>query len=324
VPRGQISFEVTEFRLLGLGELLARIEALRQALAAEGLFAPERKRALPFIPRRVGLVTASGSDAMHDIVENARRRWPAVRFEFAFATMQGSRSVPEVLEALGRLERHPDVDVIIVARGGGSVEDLIQFSDESIIRAVHAMRTPVISAIGHDQDQPLLDLVADVRASTPTDAARRVVPDIDEEEAHVRRLRDRGRDALRRHLDREAAVVAGLRARRGAVDPRRVLETRAVELAGLRGRSRQALRHRVERATDEVRSHLARARALSPVATLRRGYSVLQSEDGRVIDSIASARVGQRVSVRVLDGRLRAATTAVEPLPAPAGDHGDA
>jgi exodeoxyribonuclease VII large subunit len=324
VPRGQISFEVTEFRLLGLGELLARIEALRQALAAEGLFAPERKRRLPFIPRLVGLVTASGSDAMHDVVENARRRWPAVRFEFAFATMQGPRSVPEVMEALARLERHADVDVIIVARGGGSVEDLIQFSDEALIRAVHGMRTPVVSAIGHDQDQPLLDLVADVRASTPTDAAARVVPDVAEEAAQVRRLRDGGRVALRRLLDREAAAVAGLRARRRAVDPRRVLEARAIELVGLRGRARQALRHRIERASDDVRSNVTRARALSPLATLRRGYSVLQSEDGRVIDSVSAVHIGQPVSVRILDGRLRAVTTAVEPLPAPAGDDGDA
>ena len=323
VPRGSITFEVSEFRLLGLGELLARIEALRQALAAEGLFAPERKRRLPFLPRRVGLLTASGSDAEHDVIQMARRRWPAVGFEVAYATMQGPRTVTEVIEALRRLERHPEVDVIVITRGGGSVEDLLPFSDESLIRAVHAMKTPVVSAIGHDQDQPLLDLVADVRASTPTDAAARVVPDVAEERARVLAGRDRARTALRRYLERETGLLSDLRARRRRADPRRLLEARAAEVASLRDRARRTLRHRVDRASDDVRSHVARARALSPLATLRRGYAVVQTDDGRVLNSAAGVGAGQAITARLVDGRLRATTTSVEHLPASAADDGD-
>ena len=179
--RGSFSLAVREIRMVGLGELLARLERRRQLLAAEGLFAPELKRSLPFLPHRVGLVTAPESAAERDVLENARRRWPNVAFEVAYATMQGQRAAAEVMEALARLERQPDVDVIVVARGGGSVEDLLPFSDEALVRAVHQLRTPVVSAIGHEQDQPLLDLVADVRASTPTDAAKLVVPDVAEE-----------------------------------------------------------------------------------------------------------------------------------------------
>ncbi len=322
VPRGTISFEVSEFRLLGLGELLARIEALRQALAAEGLFAQERKRRPPFLPRRVGLVTASGSDAEHDVVQAARRRWPAVDFEIAYATMQGPRSVMEVLEALRRLERHPEVDVIVVTRGGGSVEDLLPFSDEVLIRAVSAMVTPVVSAIGHDQDQPLLDLVADVRASTPTDAAARVVPDVNEERTRVLVGRDRARAAMRRHLERETSALVDLRARRRRADPRLMLEARAGEIMGLRDRARRHFRHRVDRAVDDVRSHVTRARALSPLATLQRGYAVLQSDDGRVLSSVVDVTAGDAITARVADGRLRAKTTAVEPLPTLAGADG--
>ena len=173
--RGQLSLQAREIRMVGLGELLAQLERRRQLLAAEGLFAAERKRDLPFLPRRVGLVTSPGSAAERDVLENARRRWPAVQFEVAGASMQGTRCAPEVIEALERLDRHPDVDVIVVARGGGSVEDLLPFSDEGLVRVVHRMTTPVVSAIGHEQDAPLLDLVADVRASTPTDAAKLVV-----------------------------------------------------------------------------------------------------------------------------------------------------
>src|SRR3954447_16123696 len=179
--RGSFSLQVRELRMVGLGELLARLERRRQLLAAEGLLARELKRSLPFLPHRVGLVTAPGSAAERDVLDNARRRWPNVTFEVAYATMQGPRAAAEVMEALDRLERHPDVDVIVVARGGGSVEDLLAFSDEAMVRSVAGTRTPVVSAIGHEPDPPLLDLVADVRASTPTDAAKQLVPDMAEE-----------------------------------------------------------------------------------------------------------------------------------------------
>ena len=194
---GSLSLAASDIRMVGLGELLARLERRRQLLAAEGLFEPARKRRLPFLPRCVGLVTAPGSAAERDVVEHARRRWPAVRFEMAYAAMQGQRSASRSSRPWSASTAHGDVDVIIVARGGGSVEDLLPFSDEGLIRAVHAARTPVVSAIGHEPDTPLLDLVADVRASTPTDAAKRVVPDVVEEQRHVTAARDRLRGGVR-------------------------------------------------------------------------------------------------------------------------------
>ncbi len=228
--RGTLSLVAREIRMVGLGELLARLERRRQLLAAEGLFAPELKRRLPFLPRCIGLVTAQGSAAERDIVENARRRWPGVTFETAYAAMQGSRAANDVIDALARLDRHPDVDVIVVARGGGSVEDLLPFSDEALVRAVAGTQTPVVSAIGHEPDTPLLDLVADVRASTPTDAAKQLVPDMAEELRGVDWATQRIRALVRQLVDRETQALADLRSRPVLADPRTLLDARAVEI----------------------------------------------------------------------------------------------
>ncbi|MXG92003.1 exodeoxyribonuclease VII large subunit [Nocardioides flavescens] len=312
--RGSFSLQVRELRMVGLGELLARLERRRQLLAAEGLFARELKRPLPFLPRRVGLVTAPGSAAERDVVDNARRRWPQVAFEVAHATVQGQRAAGEVIEALGRLERHPDVDVVIVTRGGGSVEDLLPFSDEALVRAVHAMRTPVVSAIGHEQDSPLLDLAADVRASTPTDAAKLVVPDVAEELRLVDAARRRLRHTLAGWLEREQSGLDALRSRPVLADPHTVLDERVAELTSLRDRARRTLSHRLDRAHDDIAHQRARARALSPLATLERGYAVLQDADGHVVTSVAAVPPGAAVTVRVADGRVHATTTETETL----------
>src|SRR6187455_337586 len=285
--RGTFSLYARDIRMVGLGELLARLERRRQLLAAEGLFAAELKRPLPFLPHRVGLVTAPASAAERDVLDNARRRWPNVVFEVAHATMQGQRAATEVMEALDRLERHPEVDVIVVARGGGSVEDLLPFSDEALVRAVHRLRTPVVSAIGHEQDQPLLDLVADVRASTPTDAAKLVVPDVAEELRLVDAARHRLRQTLGGWLAGEQAGLDALRSRPVLGDPRGLLDERAAEVHELRARARRTLDHRLDRAHDDIAHHRARARALSPLATLERGYAVLQDADGHVVTSVA-------------------------------------
>ncbi|HEY9351126.1 MAG TPA: exodeoxyribonuclease VII large subunit, partial [Acidothermales bacterium] len=189
--RGTLSLAADEIRPIGLGELLARIERLRGVLSAEGLFAPERKRTLPFLPRVIGLVCGRSSAAEHDVLQNARRRWPAIRFRVLEVSVQGPSAVIQVVDALRALDRDPEVDVIVLARGGGSVEDLLPFSDETLVRAVAAARTPVVSAIGHEGDTPLVDLVADVRASTPTDAAKRIVPDLEEEAQRARHGRER-------------------------------------------------------------------------------------------------------------------------------------
>ncbi len=319
--RGTLSLVAREIRLVGLGELLARLERRRQLLAAEGLFAAELKRSLPFLPRVVGLVTAPGSAAERDVVDNARRRWPGVAFETAYAAMQGSRAAAEVIAAVDRLDRDQGVEVIVIARGGGSVEDLLPFSDEGLVRAVAACRTAVVAAIGHEPDTPLLDLVADVRASTPTDAAKLVVPDVAEELRVVRVGRERLRLALGAWIDREHAALSAVRARPALADPRSLLDTRAEEVDALRDRARRSLRHRLDRADDEIGHHRSRARALSPLATLRRGYAVLQDESGHVLTSVADASPGLAVAVRVADGRVRAVVSGTEALDDPAPDN---
>ncbi len=317
---GSFSLEVRELRMVGLGELLARLERRRQLLAAEGLFAAHLKRPLPFLPQRVGLVTAPGSAAERDVVDNARRRWPAVVLTPAYAAMQGPRCAGEVVEALQRLERDPAVDVVVVARGGGSVEDLLPFSDETLVRAVAALRTPVVSAIGHEQDQPLLDLVADVRASTPTDAAKLVVPDVVGELDAVAHARERMRAALGGRLAHEQAGLAALRTRPVLADPRHLIDARDEELLGLLRRARGTLGHRLDRAADDVDHQRARARALSPLATLRRGYAVVQDAAGHVVTSAAALDAGRALSVRLADGRVGVTVTTPAPAPGSAPD----
>lgn len=307
---GTLSLHATDIRPVGLGELLARIERRRQLLAAEGLFARELKRPLPFLPGTVGLITGEGSAAERDVLHNAQQRWPSVRFEVRYAAMQGARAAAEVISALERLDHDPAVEVIVIARGGGSVEDLLPFSDEALVRAVHKARTPVVSAIGHEPDSPLLDLVADWRASTPTDAAKRVVPDMAEELAQVRGARDRLRSLLGAWVSREEGLLASLRSRPSMADPRNLLDARADEIGQLLGRARRSLGHRLDRAEDEIGHHAARSRALSPLATLERGYAVLQDAAGHVVTSAGAVAAGDAVSVRVADGRIAAVVSA--------------
>ncbi|MGC2003952.1 exodeoxyribonuclease VII large subunit, partial [Trebonia sp.] len=222
--RGSFAFTALEIRAVGIGELLARLERLRRELAAEGLFSSERKRPLPFLPTVIGLVCGRESAAQRDVQENAERRWPAVRFRVEQTAVQGPYAAGEIIAALRRLDEDPEVDVIVIARGGGSLEDLLPFSDEALIRAVAACRTPVVSAIGHEQDTPLLDYVADLRASTPTDAAKRIVPDVAEQLALVTQLRDRARRSMRGWLDRELAWLDAVRSRPALADPVREIE----------------------------------------------------------------------------------------------------
>lgn len=249
--KGTLSLAAREIRLVGIGELLARLERRRQLLAAEGLFAEHLKRPLPFLPHTIGLITAHNSAAERDVVEVGRRRWPGVRFQIAYAAMQGINATRDVIEALQRLDAASDVDVIIVARGGGSPEDLLPFSDEAMIRAVHAARTPVVSAIGHESDSPLLDLVADLRAATPTDAAKRVIPDVVDEIARVRAATDRIRQALRQRVAIEERLLHTLRDRPVLADPAAGLQARAEHILGLRERMHRHLDLFLHRANDD-------------------------------------------------------------------------
>ena len=306
LERGTLSLRATEVREVGLGELLARLEALRKLLAAEGIFAAELKRPLPFLPRTIGLITGRASAAERDVVENARRRLPGARFRLENVAMQGANAVTEVVEALQRLDRDPEVEIVVIARGGGSVEDLLPFSNETLVRAVAAARTPVVSAIGHETDRPLLDLVADVAASTPTDAGRRIVPDLAEEVRRTAELRDRLRTTIRTRLEREAELMAGLPERlRGTVRTR--LTREAEETAAWRARNRQRLAGLLESARTDLDHVRARVRALSPQATLERGYAVVRRADGVVVRAPADA-IGP-LRVRVAGGEFDAAAT---------------
>jgi exodeoxyribonuclease VII large subunit len=296
VERGTLSLRATEIRQVGLGELLAQLERLRRVLAAEGLFAADRKRPLPFLPRRVGLITGRASAAERDIVENARRRFAAVAFRVENVATQGTSAVTDVVDALGRLDADPEVDVVVIARGGGSVEDLLPFSNEAMIRAVAACRTPVVSAIGHEPDSPLLDLVADVAASTPTDAGKLIVPDVADERRRVIDLRQRARSSVRRRLRVESELMAGLPERlRQTVQARLRRETD--EGAALRERARRSVGNALAAASADLAHVRARVRALSPQATLDRGYAVVQRADGLVVRDPAEARGPLRVRV---------------------------
>jgi exodeoxyribonuclease VII large subunit len=304
VPRGTLALAATDIRPVGLGQLLARLERTRRLLAAEGLFATELKRRLPFLPTKIGLVCGRDSAAEHDVLENTRRRWPAARFRVENVAVQGPQSAAQVIEAVRRLAADAEVDVIVVARGGGSVEDLLPFSDEGLIRAVAECRTPVVSAIGHEQDTPLLDLVADVRASTPTDAARRLVPDVGEETARIQQLRGRAWQVLTSWLDREVAGLHATRARSAIHHPARAIGRREEEIGGLRARSGRCMGQLLDRAADNLGHQLARVRALSPMATLERGYAVVQKVDGTVVHDPAQVHVGEQLEARVAAGRF--------------------
>ena len=315
MARGSFSLTGVEIRAVGIGELLARLDRLRRSLAAEGLFVAERKRPLPFLPAAIGLICGRDSAAERDVLRNAAARWPAVRFRVEEVTVQGPYAVAEVTDALHRLDADPDVQVIVIARGGGSVEDLLPFSDESLIRAVAACQTPVVSAIGHEQDSPLLDLVADVRASTPTDAARRVVPDVAEQLALVAQHRARARRVLTGRLDREWSWLTDIRSRPALADPLQEISRREEVVMALAERARRCFATGLERASDDVGHIRGRLLALSPAATLRRGYAIVQSRDGRVVRRAIDVAAGERLMVRFAEDQLsvtaeRAANTA--------------
>ncbi len=300
--RGTLQLEARQIRPVGIGDLLARIEILKRTLASEGVFDAERKRRIPFLPNRVGLITGRSSAAEKDVVENARRRWPAVRFEIREVAVQGSTAVTEVVEALRELDADPAVDVIVIARGGGALEELLPFSNEALIRAVAEARTPVISAIGHDVDQPLLDLVADWRASTPTDAGKKVVPDAERERGLVDGGRERLRRALVRRVEAERSGLRSLVTRPVMADPVSLVRARRQEVSALRSRASSRIEARLHRAADEAEHLRRQVVALSPQSTLERGYAVVQHRDGRVVMDRDDVGVGELLRVRVAKG----------------------
>ncbi len=314
-PRGSLTLELREIRLQGEGELLAQLERRRQLLAAEGLFASHHKRPLPLLPHGIGLITGRDSAAERDVLENARRRWPDVRFVVQHALMQGEGSARGIMAALASLDADPTVDVIVIARGGGSMQDLLPFSDEGLIRAVFAARTPVVSAIGHEPDIPILDLVADHRASTPTDAAKHLVPAVAEELAGLAVMRERGRLAVLALIDREEHRLAAARSRPVLATPTSMVDTAERVLRDQRDRAHRSVLNRLDRAGDEVGHHLARVRGLSPLATLERGYAVAQLPDGTVVTRTAQLEPDGELTVRVVDGTVVVRTLSIQETP---------
>jgi exodeoxyribonuclease VII large subunit len=304
--RGTFSLRVSEIRAVGLGELLARIDRLRRLLDAEGLFDVRLKRPIPFLPNTIGLITGRASAAERDVMSVAEARWPAVRFAVRNTIVQGPNAVAQIVGALRDLDADPDVDVIVLARGGGSVEDLLPFSDETLCRAIAACTTPVVSAIGHEPDSPLCDLVADLRAATPTDAAKRIVPDAAAEQALVGDLRRRSARALRNWVHREQHTVSQLRSRPVLAQPLAALTARAEEVRRARTAARRDVTRLVSSETDRVGHLSARLATLGPAATLARGYSVVQivSDSMAVLRSIVDAPAGTRLRIRVADGAV--------------------
>ncbi|NLC98099.1 MAG: exodeoxyribonuclease VII large subunit [Actinomycetales bacterium] len=313
VPNGRLSLKVTQIKPAGQGALFAELETRKQLLAAEGLFEAHHKKPIPVLPRGIGLVTGRGSAAERDVIENITNRWAAAPLTVTHAVMQGPKSAGEVISVVQRFDADPTIDVIIVARGGGSLEDLLPFSDEGLVRAVFACQTPVISAIGHEPDVPILDFVADLRASTPTDAAKRVVPDEAAEREGIAQAIGRARSALQARVANEAHVIGQLRSRPVFTQPTTIIDIRQQDVDAIIGRSRTAFGHRLQRATDEVSHQLARIRSLSPLATLERGYAIVQGPNGSHVTDPNALDTGDDISVRVAAGRIGATVTTLSP-----------
>ena len=314
---GGLTFECRELRPSGEGRLLAAIEQRKRMLQAEGLFNPALKKPLPFLPRRIGLITGAASAAERDVVENIARRWPAAVVDTRHTLVQGPAAAEQVIDALRALDAAPEVDVIIIARGGGSLEDLLPFSEEALARAVFACRTPVVSAIGHETDTPILDLVADLRASTPTDAAKRVVPDAAAETANLATARARLLQAVATRVSTEQRRLDELRSRPVLRDPAASLDGHRERLEATRERLNRAISVRLREEQLGLTHALERVRALSPLATLQRGYAILSDADGGTVDRVAATMKGARITARLADGQLGLTVTKTDPVEQP-------
>lgn len=310
---GKLSLIGKEVYAVGTGNLHEQLQRLREALAAEGLFSDARKKPLPMLPNRVGLITGRDSDAEKDVIRNASLRWPGVVFEVRNTRVQGEGAAAEVIAALAELDAHPEVDVIVIARGGGSFEDLLPFSEEALIRAVAAATTPVVSAIGHEADSPILDAVADLRASTPTDAGKRIVPDISEETARITEARARLDRAVLGYVGMQMNYIAQLRSRPVLTHPESSLLMRVEELSQLRERAHRSVQHRLERESATLSHTLARVRSLSPAQTLNRGYSIVQDAAGAIVRDASALSAGEQITVRAATGSAQATVTSTDP-----------
>ena len=304
--RGSLQFKVLQIRAVGIGELMARLEALRNLLAAEGLFNEDRKLPMPFLPRRIGLICGQASDAMHDVIENAKRRWPDAQFVVREVAVQGVNCVRQVSAALTELDAISDVDVIVIARGGGAFEDLLPFSDESLIRVVAGINTPVVAAIGHEEDRPLIDYVADYRASTPTDAARKIVPDVLQELSDLRNTRARLQTLITGFVARLEQELLVTKNRPALASPATLIDQRLRDNSGIRNAIALLVANYLKLETAQVHGLGKALRALSPQGTLERGFSIVRNGLGGIVKSSTDIAAAEEVSIRFADGERAA------------------
>ena len=306
VARGTLSLRVTTIRKVGIGVLMAEIEARRAKIIAEGLADPAKKQKLPFLPGVIGLITAENSDAEKDVKQNVLLRWPEAVIRTANVSVQGAECAPSVIAALKKMDEDPEVEVIIITRGGGGFLDLVGFSDEALVRAVAACKTPVISAIGHENDRPIIDDVADLRASTPTDAAKRVVPDVVEERRRISESLERMKSIISNYVSNQATLINQIRQHPLLKDPHAYLDQRADDLLRALGELRDELDSKLERQATDLINKKSLLRSLSPQSTLDRGYAVVRDESGQVITDPAKVKTGQALKLRVAKGDLEA------------------
>ena len=303
---GKTSMDVLAIRKVGLGELLERIERLRQQLIKEGLTLTERKLTLPFLPNLIGLITGADSDAEKDVIQNSKLRWPEVRFKVQHCPVQGDKAAPEIIKAIELLDSDPEVDVIILARGGGSFQDLLVFSEEKVVRAVANCRTPIVSAIGHENDRPLTDEVADLRASTPTDAAKRVVPDVVEERKKIAQALERIGLRVTGFVQNQIELMLGIRSRPILANPFTLVDDRALNIIQLRQSLLGQVSNTLEKQQLQVKGLRGQVRALSPKLTLDRGYAVVRDLDGHVLTEPKQAKPGRKLKITLAGGDLGA------------------
>jgi exodeoxyribonuclease VII large subunit len=303
---GKTSMDVLAIRKVGLGELLERIEKLRQQLIKEGLTLAERKQPLPFLPNLVGLITGANSDAEKDVLQNAKARWPEVQFKIQHTPVQGDKAAPEIIKAIELLDANLDVDVIVLARGGGSFQDLLVFSDEKVVRAVANCKTPIVSAIGHENDRPLTDEVADVRASTPTDAAKLIVPDVIQERKNIRQALDRIGLRVVGFVQNQIELIMGIRSRPILANPFTLVDERALQVSQLELSLSSHVKNTIERQQLMVTGLRGQVRALSPKLTLDRGYAVVRNLEGNVLTNPKQTKAGQKLRITLSGGDLGA------------------
>jgi exodeoxyribonuclease VII large subunit len=309
--RGDFRLRALTIERFGVGAHLIALERLKQKLAGEGLFAAERKRRLPLLPRRIGLVTGNDAAAKRDVLTTIQSRFPAANVLVAETYVQGPRAAAGVVDALRALSDSPGVDVIVLARGGGSFEDLLPFSDERLVRAVAACPVPVVSAVGHEQDTPLCDLAADVRASTPTMAGKLVVPELSQLSGKLDRARDSLARSVVRTLERDAQRLDRAAERLRAA-PRRALDRESQRVERAHERLRRAPALSVERKRAALEATAGRLAVLSPLKTLKRGYAIVRTES-HVVASAADVEPGTRVDVQLAEGAFGARVEDVQP-----------